>query len=109
MLLGYLHKTTKIWWIWDFQAGPYQRGAAIECSSVVFKEDENAYARNIATSPDSDEDISEFDELKDPNDRDYHPFESDYPPTIIEEINNEPLNDDLREYMPFIGKDTCPS
>ena len=103
MLLGYVHKTTNIWRIWDFQAGPYQRGAAIECSSVVFKEDQNAYTRNIATSDsldsNSDEDLSGFDELEDPNDGDYHPFKSDNlnsgPQATVDEINDEALNDDL--------------
>ena len=103
MLLGYVHKTTKIWRIWDFQAGPYQRGAAIKCSSVVFKEDENAYTRNIATSDsldsDSDEDLSGIDELEDPNNGDYHPFKSDNlnsgPQATVDEINDKALNDDL--------------
>ena len=88
MLLGYIHKTTKIWRIWDFQAGPYQRGAAVECSSVVFKE-ENAYARNAPES--SDDDDEKATDGLDLNDGDYHPE----PQATIEEINDEPLHDDL--------------
>ena len=90
MLLGYVHKTTKIWRIWDFQAGPYQRGAAVECSSVVFREEENAYAR-IAPESSDDEDEKATDGLDDPRDEDYHPE----PQATVEEINDEALNDDL--------------
>ena len=91
MLLGYVHKTTKIWRIWDFQAGPYQRGAAVECSSVVFKEEENAYARNASSSGSPDDDENVTDGLDDPSDEDYHPE----PQATVEEINDEALNDDL--------------
>ena len=41
MMLGYVHNTTKIWRIWDFKSGKI--GRAVECSSVVFDEEENAY------------------------------------------------------------------
>jgi hypothetical protein len=41
MMLGYVHNTTKIWRIWDFNSG--RTGRAIECSSVVFQEEENAH------------------------------------------------------------------
>jgi len=40
MMLGYVHNTTKIWRIWDFKSG--KTGRAVECSSVVFDEEENA-------------------------------------------------------------------
>jgi len=41
MMLGYVHNTTKIWRIWDFKSGKTRR--AVECSSVVFDEEENAH------------------------------------------------------------------
>lgn len=37
MFLGYVHDTTKIWRLWDIN-----RRRAIECSNVIFREDENA-------------------------------------------------------------------
>jgi len=40
MMLGYVHNITKIWRIWDFKSG--RTGRAVECSSVVFDEEENA-------------------------------------------------------------------
>jgi len=40
-MLGYVHNTTKIWRIWDFNSG--RTGRAVECSSVVFQEEENAH------------------------------------------------------------------
>jgi len=41
MMLGYVHNTTKIWRIWDFNSG--KAGRAVECSSVVFDENEDAF------------------------------------------------------------------
>jgi len=41
MMLGYVHNTTKVWRLWDFNSG--RTGHAIECSSVVFQEEENAH------------------------------------------------------------------
>jgi len=41
MMLGYVHNTTKIWRIWDFKSE--RTGRAVECSSVVFDEEENAH------------------------------------------------------------------
>jgi len=41
-MLGYVHNTTKVWRLWDFSSG--RTGRAIECSSVVFQEEENAHA-----------------------------------------------------------------
>ena len=41
MMLGYVHNTTKIWRIWDFNSG--KSGRAVECSSVVFDEHEDAF------------------------------------------------------------------
>jgi len=43
-MLGYLHNTTKIWRIWNFNAG--RNGRAVECSSVVFQEQENAHGKS---------------------------------------------------------------
>jgi len=40
-MLGYVHNTTKVWRLWDFNSG--KTGRAIECSSVVFQEEENAH------------------------------------------------------------------
>jgi hypothetical protein len=37
MMIGYVHKTTKIWRLWDWQTK-----RAIECSNTIFREDENA-------------------------------------------------------------------
>jgi hypothetical protein len=37
MMIGYVHKTTKIWRLWDWQTK-----RAIECSNTIFCEDENA-------------------------------------------------------------------
>jgi len=42
MMLGYVHNMTKIWRIWDFNSGKV--GREVECSSVVFDENENAFA-----------------------------------------------------------------
>jgi len=44
MMLGYVHNTTKIWRIWDFKSG--RTGRAVECSSVVFDEEENAHTED---------------------------------------------------------------
>jgi len=41
-MLGYVHNTTKIWRIWDFNSG--KAGRAVECSSVVFDENADAFA-----------------------------------------------------------------
>jgi len=41
MMLGYVHNTTKVWRLWDFNSG--KTGRAVECSSVVFQEEENAH------------------------------------------------------------------
>ena len=43
IMLGYVHNTTKIWRIWDFKSGI--TGQAVECSSVVFDEEENAHTK----------------------------------------------------------------
>lgn len=41
MMLGYVHRTSKIWRLWDFSG----RGRAVESSNAIFKEEENAYGR----------------------------------------------------------------
>ena len=43
MMLGYVYDTTKIWRIWDFKSG--RNGRAVECSSLVFQEEENAHGK----------------------------------------------------------------
>jgi len=45
MMLGYVHHTTKIWRIWDFKSG--RSGKAVECSSLIFQEEENAHGRSV--------------------------------------------------------------
>ena len=45
MMLGYVHDTTKIWRIWDFKSG--RSGRAVECSSLIFQEEENAHERSV--------------------------------------------------------------
>ena len=41
MTLGYVHNTTNIWRIWDFNSG--KSGRAVGCSSVVFDEQEHVF------------------------------------------------------------------
>jgi len=41
MMLGYVHDTTKIWRIWNFKSS--RSGRAVECSSLIFQEEENAH------------------------------------------------------------------
>jgi transposase InsO family protein len=63
MMLGYVHNTTKIWRIWDFNSG--KAGRAVECSSVVFDENEDAFASSTGEReetvefPDQTEDQSQ--------------------------------------------------
>jgi transposase InsO family protein len=66
MMLGYVHNTTKIWRIWDFEGGSHGQGRAMECSNTIFKENENAFSED----KDSD-DIMVFAEPDDPKDGDY--------------------------------------
>ena len=58
MMLGYVHNTTKIWRFWDFKLG--KTGRAVECSSVVFDEEENAYTEEQTEAiefPDTTEEV----------------------------------------------------
>jgi len=74
MMLGYVHNTTKVWRLWDFNSG--RTGRAIECSSVVFQEKENAHSNEqkfeaiVFPNPDPDElqEIPEGDEMDEAND-----------------------------------------
>jgi hypothetical protein len=76
MMLGYVHNTTKIWRIWDFNSG--KTGRAVECSSVVFDEKEDAF-----TSPMGERsEVIEFPE---------EPQESHE----VEEMNVERMDDSL--------------
>jgi hypothetical protein len=49
MMLGYVHKTTKIWRIWDFDGGSHGQGRAMECPNTIFEEEINAYERFISS------------------------------------------------------------
>jgi hypothetical protein len=42
MFLEYVHKTTKVWCLWDFE-----QKKAIEYSNVVWREDQNAFDANM--------------------------------------------------------------
>ena len=58
MMLGYIHNTTKIWRIWDFKSG--RTGRAVECSSVVFDEEENAHTeeqKEVIEFPDTTDEV----------------------------------------------------
>jgi hypothetical protein len=44
MMLGYVHDTSKIWRLWDFSRN--LNGGAIECSNIVFHEDQNGFRTN---------------------------------------------------------------
>ena len=58
MMLGYVHNTTKIWRIWDFKSG--RTGRAVECSSVVFDEEENAHIeeqKEVIEFPDTTDEV----------------------------------------------------
>jgi len=70
MMLGYVHNTTKVWRLRDFNAG--RTGRALECSRVVFHEKENAHSNEqkleaiVFPNPDPDElqeEIPEGDEM----------------------------------------------
>jgi len=50
MMLGYAHDTTKIWRIWDFKSRRSER--AVECSSLIFQEEENAHGRSAEEGKD---------------------------------------------------------
>ena len=94
MFLGYVHKTTKIWRIWDFKGGPRGQGGAVECFSVVFKENENAYTADhsedteVSESPFKD---IENGDLEDSN----QPGTGPEVDTEIDTINDKALNKDL--------------
>lgn len=53
MFLGYVHKTTKIFRIWEFS-----RGKAFECSNLLFREDENGYVPSYDNDCEMDIDIA---------------------------------------------------
>jgi hypothetical protein len=42
MFLGYVHKTTTVWYLWDFE-----QKKAIKCSNMVWREDQNVFDANI--------------------------------------------------------------
>jgi len=58
MMLGYVHNTMKIWRIWGFKSG--RTGLAVEFSSAVFDEEENAHTeeqREAIEFPDATEEV----------------------------------------------------
>jgi hypothetical protein len=69
MMVGYVHKTTKIWRLWDWQAK-----RAIECSNTIFRENENAFEATMDDANDfiqRHEDVIQFptnDEASDEDD-----------------------------------------
>jgi len=66
MMLGYVHNTTKIWRIWDFKSG--RTGRAVECSSVVFDEEENAHTEEQTEAIEFPENADESqDEIQEAN------------------------------------------
>jgi hypothetical protein len=52
MMLCYFYETTKICRIWDFNRGLH--GGAVECSNVVFREDQNGYSAYRSENDDYD-------------------------------------------------------
>jgi len=65
-MLGYVHNTTKIWRIWDFKSG--RTGRAVECSSVVFDEEENAHTEEQTEAIEFPENADESqDEIQEAN------------------------------------------
>jgi hypothetical protein len=76
MMLGYVHNTTKIWRVWDFNSRKTDR--AVECSSVIFDEKEDAF-----TSPAGERsEVIEFPEERQGNHE-------------VEEMNIERMDDSL--------------
>ena len=60
IMLGYVHNTTKIWRIWDFKSG--KTGPAVECSSVVFDEEENVHTEKTTEAvefPDTTDEVQD--------------------------------------------------
>jgi hypothetical protein len=76
MMLEYVHNTTKIWRVWDFNSG--MTGRAVECSSVVFDEKEDAFTSSTGERSE----VIEFPE---------EPQESHE----VEEMNVERMDDSL--------------
>jgi hypothetical protein len=66
MMLGYVHNTRKIWRIWDFKSG--RTGRAVECSNVVFDEEENAHTEEQTETIEFPDNADESqDEIKEAN------------------------------------------
>jgi transposase InsO family protein len=63
MTLGYVHNTIKIWRIWDFNSGRNRR--VVECSSVVFQEEENASGKSTKEETEEIEFPGAAEELQD--------------------------------------------
>jgi len=66
MMLGYVYNTKKIWRIWDFKSG--RTGQAVECSNVVFDEEENAHTEEQTEAIEFRENADELqDEIQEAN------------------------------------------
>lgn len=102
MFLGYVHKTTKIYRIWDFNG----RGRALESSNVHFVEDEDAWSAVNGQATDTEdlesifpgENLDEDTEAQD-NSRDELPGrrERNVPP----EGEGQPLGGESRDIPPW--------
>lgn len=88
MLIGYVHKTTNIWRLWDFESG--SRGKAIECSNVIFRETENAYEN-------TGEDINDL-EFPDSEETEEDPDVDRTPTDEIDMTTDEPIQEQV--YVP---------
>ena len=88
MMLGYVHNTTKIWRIWDFKSG--RTGRAVECSSVVFDEEENAHTEEQTEAiefPDTTKEVqTKEDQTKEAQTKEAQTDEA--PSDEIHEMNN---------------------
>jgi len=87
MMLGYVHNTTKIWKIWDFNSGRNLR--AVERSSVVFQEQENAHGKSMEKPAEGVEFPETAAELNELNDETHEVEETD----MMEMNNSSRLQD----------------
>jgi hypothetical protein len=58
MMLGYVHDTTKIWRLWDCERGIH--GGAIECSNVIFDEENDGVHSQLESHDETDDYNIEF-------------------------------------------------
>ena len=77
-----------------FKGGPRGQGAAVECSSVVFKENENAYTVDLSEDIEASE--SPFKDIENKGLEDSNqPGPGPEVDTEIDIINDKALNEDL--------------